>query len=505
LILKAKKFYLKYCTFFSRFAIFKKIGNLIHSNKLSQISIYLKEEYKLLPNEILASSIATFILFLIPLIFIFYRINPILGIAIPLIFSYFAAHKIFSYPINNYNRIQHILLQYCDLAFQDLLLILNTTDSIFDAIEFLSKAQYPILSEKFRDIIFHINRFGTSPELLLRQFMEKLPNSNLKERLVNLIATKFYSHKTLEQLEFLVGDKKYEYATATSQLESKLVILLGICIFIPILNALFISFLGVMANYLSFLMIPLFILLTYKSKDSLLKTDFELFGETSILKNEELGSNTSNLIEFLDILTYFGNQLKQGKPQEIALLEAYRSYQGPLKPSIQDCLKKIYLQNKSFKISWYELQKILNDSQIHFLIALIARMLDKSSIETGHRILSILQQLKANRELIREREIIIKAQQFKVKFLSFVLAAILGLLAGIAPLLIKIGNLLSNPENPTVFNFWDAFPLSLSLLFMFFYTAYFITKIVKISHPWMFSMWGGIIFILLWYFTSLFL
>jgi len=496
-------FYLKYCTFFSQFTILRKLGNLIHSKRLFQISNYLKEEYKLLPNEIVATSIATFILFLVPLIILFYRTNPILGIAIPFVLSYFAAYKVFSYPITKYDRIQHMLLQYSDLAFQDLLLILNTTDSIFDAIEFLSKAGYPVLSEKFKEIIFHINRYGASPETLLRQFVETLPNSNLKERLVNLIATKFYSHKILEQLEFLAGDKKFEYATATSQLESKLIILLGLYIFIPILTALFVSFSGGMANYLSFLMVPLFILLTSKSKTHLLKTDFELFGESSLLKKEELGTNTSDLIEFLDILTYFGNQLKQGNPQEIALLEAYRSYKGPLKLPIQDCLKKIYLQNKSFKMSWYELKKSLKDSQIHFLISLIDRMLDKSSIETGNRILSILQQLKANRELIRERESIIKAQQFKVKFLSFVLAAILGLLAGIAPLLVKMGNLVSNPGGSVVFNFWDTFPLSLSLLFMILYTSYFITKIVKTRHPWQFSIWAGLIFIILWYLSSL--
>jgi hypothetical protein len=158
-------FYLRYCTFFSQFPILRKLGNVIHSKRLFQISNYLKEEYQLLPNEIVASSIATFILFLVPIIVLFYRTNPILGIAIPFVLSYFATHEVFSYPITKWDRIQHLLLQYSDLAFHDLLLILNTTDSIFNAIEFLSKAGCPVLSEKFRDIIFHA-RSSAKEEIL---------------------------------------------------------------------------------------------------------------------------------------------------------------------------------------------------------------------------------------------------------------------------------------------------------------------------------------------------
>lgn len=497
--------YTRYCNFFNHLNFLKRLGIFFRSKKLSQISKFLKERHNLLPNEVMTASVATFILFVVPLVVILFRMNTVLGIIIPLLLSYLAAYKVFNYPIAEYKRIQHTLLQYSDLAFQDLLLILNTTDSIFDAIAFISKARYPVLSEKFEDIVFQIIRYGKSPESLLQEFVDELPEGNLKERLINLIATKFHPNKLLDQLEMLAGEKKFEYKTATDQLESKLLILLVFCLFIPMLVALFVSFLGHMANYAGFIMIPIYILLTYNLKSRLLKGHFELFGESSILEEGELDSSVSNLIEFLNLLTYFGNQLKRGLPQEIALLEAFRSYQGPLKNQIEKCLENIFYWSNSFKTGWNGLKTTLDDSQINFLIDLINRMLDKSSVEAGNRVISILQQLKTNRELIREREAVVKAQHFKIKFISFVMAAILGLMAGITPLLIHMGTLLSNPGDPIDFNSWDTLPLSLSLLIMVCYAAYFLPKIVKIRHSWRLSLWTGLTFVIFWYLSSTFI
>ena len=145
-------YYVRYCKFITRFRVFKKLGNLINSQKLINISNYLNNVYFLLPNEVISTSIASFILIFIPLVIIFSQINLLFGILIPIIISYALAYSIFNHPINNYNNLQQILLQYSDLAFQDLILILNTTNSIFDGINFVSQANYPILSKRFKEM-----------------------------------------------------------------------------------------------------------------------------------------------------------------------------------------------------------------------------------------------------------------------------------------------------------------------------------------------------------------
>jgi hypothetical protein len=479
----------------------KRFGDLLHSKKLSLISNYLQEDYNLSPNEVVISSITTFIMLFIPFFAIFFLINPFLAILISIIIGYVGAYTIFNYPIANYNRIQHSLLQYSDLAFQDLILILNTTNSIFDAIQFLSGAQYPILSKIFKNILFQINNFGKSPELLIQQFINKLPNGNLKERLINLMATRFHPNKILEQLELLSGEKKFEYEVATQQLESKLIIIVGICIFFPIITALFISFLGSSSNFLSFFMIPIYIFLSYQFKTRIIKGHFELFGEFSPLDKDELGTN-SDLIEFLHFLTYLGNELKRGVPQEIALLNACQAYNGLLKYSIEKSVQELY--NNSIKDSWNQLKKTFKSPQIHFLIDLVDRMLEKSSYETGKRILSIIQQMKANQELIRERESIIKAQQFKIKFLTCIMAAILGLIAGLTPLLFQISSIFHNFEIQQTVSFWRSLPLNLAIFIMVIYSAYILPNLVKIHRPWRYSFWTGLIFCFFWYLTSYF-
>ncbi len=415
------------------------------------------------------------------------------------------AYKIFNHPITNYNKIRYSILKYSDLVFQDILLILNTTNSIFDAIYYISSANYPYLSNIFKEMIFQINFYGKSPEILLDDFINQLPNGNLKERLISLMATKFNRNKLLEQLETLSGDKKSEYETVTKQLESKLIIMVGICLFFPILTSLFISFIGKFANLLSPLMFLLFILLNHKLRNQLLKTHFELFGDFSLEEKGKNSSSNSTISEFIHFLSYFANKLKHGLPQETALLEAYRSYNGPLKYSLENCIRQIYQLNNSIKIAWKSLKKSMNHPQIHFLINLIDRMLEKSSIETGNRILSILQQLKANQEMIQERETIIKAQQFKIKFLAFIMASILGLLTGIIPLLFQIADLLSNPQSPITLNLIESLPLSLSIFGMTIYSAYFLCRIVKISNPWRYALYAGLNFLFIWYLTGLLL
>ena len=319
------------------------------------------------------------------------------------------------------------------------------------------------------------------------------------------MAAKFHPDKLVDQLELLAGEKKFKYEIVTQQLESKLIIIVGICLFFPIITALFISFLSSAAIFLSLLMVLIFILISYNLKKRLIKAHFELFGEHIILEDDESIGKESMFVEFLQFLTYFGNELKLDSPQEIALMKAFRSYHGPLKDSLESCVQEIFHINYSFKKGWNKLKSVIKNPQIIFLINTINRMLQKSSIETGNRLDSIIQQIRANQELIKEREGIIKAQQFKVKFLNFILAGILGLIAGLTPILFQISNLMDNPGAKLIFSFWESFPVAFSLLIMALYSSFFLTGLVKIQQRRQYVCWTGLVFIFLWYITGYFI
>ncbi len=466
------------------------------------MATYLHETYALLPTEIVTACVGTFLLFFIPAIIVLLPINIIVGLVAPIFIGYIAAYNVFNYPVARYKRYQRTLLQYSDLAFQDLTLILNTTNLIFDAIQFLSNAHYPVISERFREILFKIKFYRESPEKLIGQFIDTLPPGELKDRLLTILATKFQPDNLLAQMETLAGEKKLEYSIATQQLENKLLVLMAICLFLPMIIGLFLSFLGFTGNYLSLALIPIFMICIHKIKDRIMKHQFELFGEKGVLEKDELGNDDSEMIEFLTFLTFFGNELKRKVPPEMALLKAFSTYQGTLRKPVAQCITDIFCGGNSFGEGWSKLKEALLDPQVHFLTNLITRMVEKSSTEAGERIISTLQQLKVNRELVRERESIIKAQQFKVKFLICVMAAVIGLIAGLTPLLIRMGTLLSLPETQVEFSFMDSFPITLTLCFMVTYSGYFLAKVVKISRPTRFALWAFLIFLILCYIST---
>ncbi|TFG23618.1 MAG: hypothetical protein EU532_13280 [Promethearchaeota archaeon] len=500
-----KSFYIGYCRFFSHSKFLMKLGNRIKSQKLGQISNFLINEFNLIPSEVIITSFLTFFLLLVPTLIISAQINIGFGILISISISYAIAFKIYNFPISKYSQAQFTLLQYSDLAFQDLILILNTTNSLFDAIYFIAIANYPILSEKFDHMLFNVLYYGKSPESQILEFIDQLPNGNLKERLVGLVATKFHPDKIVNQLELLAGDKKHEYDVFTKQLESKLIIIVGICLFIPILTALFISFAGPSSNFYIFFFLFLFFFLTGKFKKAILKSNFILFGELPLLNRQNSGILDSELIEFVTLLGFFGNELKLGVPQEIALLKAFASYQGPLNEVIGSRIKHLYQLNQSFKQIWKELKILIKNTQIQFLLDIIGRMLDKSSEETGVRIQSIIQQIKINRELINDRESIIKAQKFKIQFLTIIMSAILGLIAGLTPVIFSISRIFTNPTEMLDLNFWTSLPLTLCLLLMSLYSSYSLNRLVRNDKALHSLLWTTIVFIILWYATTLFL
>ncbi|MHA1321909.1 MAG: hypothetical protein ACTSRL_03865 [Candidatus Helarchaeota archaeon] len=469
------------------------------------ISHFLNEKYDLLPSEIISSSIITFLLGFVFIGIILFPINLVFGLFIAFIISYAISYKIFQYPLAIFTQERLILLKYSDLAFQNFLLILNTTGSIFDAIQFIYEANYPLLSKMFNEMLFQINFNGKSPESLLQNFIDQLPNSNLKERLINLLATKFRPGKLLKQLEDLVGDKKMEYEVFTRQLESKLIILVGICLFFPIMFSLFISFFGNLANYSSFLFIIAFFISTSKFKSNFLKTNFELIGEMIFSKKNKQVNKEANFEEFINFLSYFGNELKLGVSQETALWKAYNSYHGKLKPVLRNCINDLIQENKSFKVSWNGLKNSISHPQIKFIIDIIERMLTKSSEETGIRIISIVQQLKINQELIKERQSLIRAQQFKIKFLTFIMSAILGVIGGLSPLLFQISQIFNNPATTFIPDFWITFPLIFSLFLISIYSSYFLNDLVKSNNIKVFSLWAGMTYVFTCYVTYMFL
>ncbi|MFX0142389.1 MAG: hypothetical protein ACFFDN_52600, partial [Candidatus Hodarchaeota archaeon] len=248
-----------------------------------------------------------------------------------------------------------LILQYVELTFQEFLIILATTKSIFDSIFFISQGNYPYISKRFQEMIWKINQ-GANPEEILYNFALSQPSDPLRERILNIIATN-YSHDTIiEELESHIVEKENEYQKFTKQLDSKIILIIGICSFLPLLVTITILLNGWQNNVWIFILIPFFWIIIRYLKRSLLKSKFLIFGsfenQNSNIANKKLNKMKLEFEELIEFLSFFGNFLKRRFSIERSFINAVFKYKGILESKLIKSSRLIFFKNSSFMIAW---------------------------------------------------------------------------------------------------------------------------------------------------------
>ncbi|MFX1452393.1 MAG: hypothetical protein ACFFCM_16255, partial [Promethearchaeota archaeon] len=513
--IKTKKFpiYTKICKKFSKFNFLDFISSRIENKELELAAKHLFNNYYLAPKEIISTALFFFFISIFFSLGLTLFFKSFLFIIIGIVIGYFSYNLIINKLIIEYESEKLLILQYIDPTFQEFLIILTTTRSIFDSIYFVSQGNYPYISQKFQQMIQKINH-GADPEELLYEFAMNQPSVPLRERILNILATN-YSHDTiLEELESHVIEKENEYEKYTQQLDSKLILIIGVCSFLPLLLTIALLLNGWENDVWIFILIPIYWILVRYLKRYLLKTKFLIFGslenESTNISNKKLEKMKLEFEELIRFLQFFGNFLKRGHSIEKSFFDAVYKYQGVLKFKLVYVLKFIFFQNSSFDFAWNKFtQSLLNNSSIQIL-NLIKRMLIKDSLKAGNQIISLLTQLKKNQSLITKRELVYKTQHFKIKLISLISGFILGLLMSLAPVFslaftfsnldIKFQNILLK-----LINYLDFLPLILTLISILIISAYNLAKIIKIANPVKNILFTLIIFGSTWYISYLYL
>ncbi|MFW9830156.1 MAG: type II secretion system F family protein, partial [Candidatus Thorarchaeota archaeon] len=129
-----------------------------------------------------------------------------------------------------------------------------TTNSMFEAIEYVSKGDYGIISSEFSKMIPLLN-CGVSPEHLLTHFATTQPSIILRRGLLTFIQSSETSRSSLDAVITDSHDNlQRKYERLTMQWESRMMVYTGLLVFLPIIIILGLSIRGLADNPLILLL-----------------------------------------------------------------------------------------------------------------------------------------------------------------------------------------------------------------------------------------------------------
>jgi len=184
-------------------------------------------------------------------------VNPIsafvLGITIGLM-SYFI---IMNGLISRYNSQLVQIEKVAPYVLEELATIYLTTGSVFEAIQYVSKGEYSLVSEAFLKMIIPLNQ-GEAPERLLMGFAINQPSFTLRRGLLAFIQ---FIESSTSNLDAVIVDAheniQRRYEKLTIQWESRMMVYTGLLVFLPIIIILGLAIRGLLDNPL-ILLLPAF-------------------------------------------------------------------------------------------------------------------------------------------------------------------------------------------------------------------------------------------------------
>lgn len=174
--------------------------------------------------------------------------------------------------------------------------------------------------------------------------------------------------------------------------------------------------------------------------------------------------------QFLDIITYFCTELSLGLSPEYAFVRSVQYFGEQSPTALKVALKKIIGGTQSFESAWKVITQSYQENRYKRIIELLGRFITKGANTGGVRMIKVLKQIRRNLTLSKNRRNLVKAQRMKVLALSLVSSAVLGMIAGIAPILAIAFN------GSISFNLFSNPPISLTLQIA---ATLFLTSIVS--------------------------
>ncbi len=256
---------------------FKLISKRFYPSNLVRPCNYY-EDLNLTPEEVSAGAkgFATAIFLTIVSLSFIWNLAPLLYLSVALLIAYIIHGLLMRALPLRYSYERLTIEKYADLILNTMLLAL-LAGSTFDAVFFVAKSDFPLVSKDFELILYRVNN-NEPPEKLLLNYAQKQPSTTLRKH----IATLFAINDLDSAIELMKDSTQFEVRTAydrfTLELDSRLALSIGISTFMPILMGLFLIIYGLAGSPFILLTVPLHIALLHVLKNQIISNKVELVG-----------------------------------------------------------------------------------------------------------------------------------------------------------------------------------------------------------------------------------
>lgn len=141
--------------------------------------------------------------------------------------------------------------------------------------------------------------------------------------------------------------------------------------------------------------------------------------------------------ELETFLLLISDELRRGRSPEYSFQAARAKYQGPLYNELRSAYLEL-INGKSFSYVCDRLGARLGSGECSLMLSVVKRFTSRGAKEAGRRLTHFISMLKENRELVEERDRIVKSFAFRVRVITLTCTAASAFLASLSPFLISL-------------------------------------------------------------------
>jgi len=415
------------------------IGEKIAGKNSEELTDYLKKRFNISFAALLSTAFILSLLFGLISFLLLVRIGAYLAA----VFSFFVIYVVF-FSIKNsvtsiYTNEKIVHASLAPLVFYELSLSLEATDSVFEAIKSIAQSNYPIVSQKFRDILRKTS-FGHSPEKLLFDYALTQPSNDFKTAVLAILSV---GKQNTSNIEEYFREMENEYEKMTREIEMRILLIVTVSTFLPFLLTMTYTLWGYSWLIPTIPLVQIF-LQKFPSKKILLplSRDMKIEARTMINELEECA-------EFLETYSKF---LELNYSPEKAIAETIKTVSKSVSRKMTLMVKDLFFNLTPLKVAWAKF--IANFKHPYVIISLktAAQIIEKDSKRSGEKISGISTKLREIVTLTRKRETLVATQRLKARIITIALTALLGFISAIIPVIAYSTMFIFNKSYSPIFN-----------------------------------------------------
>jgi hypothetical protein len=498
--------YERLCNFSMRIPPFSRITKKTDDRELTRAVRFLLPIMKVSVQGVVSAaylSAATTLLGAFLALFLF-GLDILIAIPLSAMLSIVVYYIVVSYPVSTMNSYRLGLSEEADIVFEQFILVFQTHGTIFDAIEMVAQSDHPYLSKAFKLMLDRIAQ-GVPPEVCLMDFAKDQPSDDIRRYFTAIIASLEKKSDLLDEISGESFEADLALRQKNLELESRLLIVAALVTYLPIMFTLAVSLAGYATQLVVILAAPVFIFFNILLKNRFSRQFSAYFDRP---RDDSLLPPTQKAIiteydEFLNFLILLSQRLTTGDTLEVALPSVRDDIEPRVQKLVDTAILAIYQEHLSAEEAMHKASQAALGQRVSQMFKMIALMCETSAQDAGERISKVATRLVRRSAVAKERDSIIAAQRMKVYLLTITSAAVLGMLASLAPFLF-IGSLLTQGRtwSPVSISVLDITPLLITLGLTIVSMGYQNTRMVSGSRPALMALISGLIFWIAFAFSS---